>query len=307
MPIREYAVKLAAPARWILILGIVATVLNTARNLLYLPEAPVTSAIRGGAPTQASNPSKAVDINALVNLHLFGKPAREDRAVPQSVANAQATRLPLELKAVFAASENALSAAIIGQKGQRALLYTVGESVPGNAVLAEVYSQQVLLRRAGKLESLAFPAGTYKARSKSPATALANTPPVSGRDNQTSSESSAEPVVERGLPAQTKVADELASVTQQLLADPGAAIEQLGLTAHTDGGFKVGGVANSPYLQTAGLKAGDIIFSINGTPMSNVNNNKTLLAELMASGRARLEVMRNNQRFVITASLPTTR
>ena len=307
MPIREYAVKLAAPARWILILGIVATVLNTARNLLYLPEAPVTSAIRGGAPTQASNPSKAVDINALVNLHLFGKPRREDRAMPQSVANAQATRLPLELKAVFAASENALSAAIIGQKGQRALLYTVGESVPGNAVLAEVYSQQVLLRRAGKLESLAFPAGTYKARSKSPATALANTPPVSGRDNQTSSESSAEPVVERGLPAQTRVADELASVTQKLLADPGAAIEQLGLTAHTDGGFKVGGVANSPYLQTAGLKAGDIIFSINGTPMSNVNNNKTLLAELMASGRARLEVMRNNQRFVITASLPTTR
>ena len=307
MPIREYAVKLAAPARWMLILGIVATVLNTARNLLYLPEAPVTSAIRGGAPTQASNPSKAVDINALVNLHLFGKPTREDRAVPQSVANAQATRLPLELKAVFAASENALSAAIIGQKGQRALLYTVGESVPGNAVLAEVYSQQVLLRRAGKLELLAFPAGTYKARSKSPATALTNTPPVSGRDNQTSSESSAEPVVERGLPAQTKVADELASVTQQLLADPGAAIEQLGLTAHTDGGFKVGGVANSPYLQTAGLKAGDIIFSINGTPMSNVNNNKTLLAELMASGRARLEVMRNNQRFVITASLPTTR
>ena len=59
MPIHEYAVKLAAPARWILILGIVATVLNTARNLLYLPEAPVTSAIRGGAPTQASNPSKA--------------------------------------------------------------------------------------------------------------------------------------------------------------------------------------------------------------------------------------------------------
>jgi general secretion pathway protein C len=307
MPIHEYAVKLAAPVRWILILGIVATVLNTARNLLYLPEAPITNATQGSAPTKATSPSKAVDINALVNLHLFGKPAREQRVVPQSVANAQATRLPLELKAVFAASENTLSAAIIGQKGQRARLYTVGESVPGNAVLAEVYSQQVLLRRAGKLESLAFPASTYKARSKSPATAFAANTPVTNGKKQTNGEPSAEPVVDRDLLAPTKVTNELASATQQLMADPGAAIEQLGLTAQSGGGYKVGGVANSPYLQTAGLKAGDIIFSINGTPMSNVNNNKTLLTELMASGRARIEVMRNNQRFVITASLPTTR
>jgi len=41
--------------------------------------------------------------------------------------------------------------------------------------------------------------------------------------------------------------------------------------------------------------------------MGNVKNNKAMLAELMAGGRARLEVMRNNQRFVITASLPTSR
>ena len=307
MPIHEYAVKLAAPIRWILILGIVATVLNTARSMLYLPDAPITNATRGGTSTPTASSTKAVDINALVNLHLFGKPARQQGTVPQSVVNAQATRLPLELKAVFAASENTLSAAIIGQKGQRARLYTVGESVPGNAVLAEVYSQQVLLRRAGKLESLAFPASTYKARSKSPTTTLATNVPVASGDQQKNNQPSAEPVAVRDLPTQPKVAEELASATQQLLADPGAAIEQLGLTASAGGGYKVGGVANSPYLQTAGLKAGDIIFSINGTPMSNVNNNKTLLAELMASGRARLEVMRNNQRFVITASLPTTR
>lgn len=307
MPIREYAVKFAAPLRWILILGIVATALNTARNLLYLPETPITNPTRGNASAKVTSTSSAVDVNALVNLHLFGKPARDDGVVPQSVANAQATRLPLELKAVFAASQNTLSAAIIGQKGQRARLYTVGESVPGNAVLAEVYSQQVLLRRAGKLESLAFPESKYKVSSKSPTTAFATNVPVASGDQQKNNQPSAEPVVDRDLPTQTKVAEELASATQQLMADPGAAIEQLGLTAQSGGGYKVGGVGNSAYLQTAGLKTGDIIFSINGTPMSNVNNNKALLAELMASGRARLEVMRNNQRFVITASLPTTR
>jgi general secretion pathway protein C len=111
----------------------------------------------------------------------------------------------------------------------------------------------------------------------------------------------------KNVTAQSEFAQEVEKVTQQLMADPGTAANELGLTAHSSGGYKVGAVANSPYLQTAGLKAGDIIFSINGTPMGNVNNNKAMLAELMASGRARLEVMRNNRRFVITASLPTSR
>ena len=39
------------------------------------------------------------------------------------------------------------------------------KSVPGNAVLAEVYSDQVLLRRAGKLESLSFPKAAFTATS----------------------------------------------------------------------------------------------------------------------------------------------
>mgnify|MGYP003298177316 FL=1 len=243
----------------------------------------------------------------MADLHLFGKPARDDNALPKSVANAQATRLPLELKAVFAASENASSAAIIGQRGQRAKLYAVGESVPGNAVLAEVYSQQVLLRRAGKLESLAFPESTYKASSSSPDPVLSQSDSRLVRNSPQTEQRPLTRTTREDVTAQNEFAQEVEKVTQQLMADPGKGANELGLTAHSSGGYKVGAVANSPYLQTAGLKAGDIIFSINGTPMGNVKNNKAMLAELMAGGRARLEVMRNNQRFVITASLPTSR
>tara|TARA_B100000900_G_scaffold264384_1_gene225542 strand:+ start:1595 stop:2491 length:897 start_codon:yes stop_codon:yes gene_type:complete len=298
MSMSEYAVKFAAPARWILILGIVVTVINTARNLIYLPESPATTSTQTKATTAAASASGTVDVNALANLHLFGRPTREGGAVPRSVANAQATRLPLELKAVFAASENAFSAAIIGQRGQRARLYTVGESVPGNAVLAEVYPQQVLLRRAGQLESLAFPESTYKASSKS-ATQVAENPAVTAPNNS--------PNLPSRASVKSRVAESADTLTQQIAADPQAAIGELGLTADSSGGYKVGDVANSPYFQSSGLKRGDIIFSINGSPMSNVKNDKVLLAEIMSSGRARLEVMRNNQRFVITASIPTPR
>ncbi len=299
MLMSEYAVKLAAPARWMLILGILATLINTARNMIYLPDSPATYSTQATTATAATGISGAVDVNALVNLHLFGRPSREAGALAQNVPNAQATRLPLELKAVFAASANTFSAAIIGQRGQRARLYTVGESVPGNAVLAEVYPQQVLLRRAGQLESLAFPESTYKARNKS-------TLPQATKNSAAPQPTKPQSLPDR-TPAQPEIAESAATLTQQLIADPQAAIGELGLTADSSGGYKVGEVANSPYFQTAGLKRGDIIFSINGNAMSNVRNDKALIAEIMTSGRARLEVMRNNQRFVITASIPTPR
>ena len=176
-------------------------------------------------------------------------------------------------------------------------MYTVGESVPGNAVLAEVYPQQVLLRRAGQLESLAFPESTYKASSKS----------VSQVTESTAAAPNKSPTLPIRASVQSKIAESADTLSQQLVADPQAAIGELGLTADSSGGYKVGDVANSPYFQSSGLKRGDIIFSINGSSMSNVKNDKALLAEIMTSGRARLEVMRNNQRFVITASIPTPR
>ena len=163
----NYGKTLAASASWVLILCIIGTVIYLVHGTVYLP----TSNTVGSDQPQPRNTTieaRPTDVEALISLHLFGKPAGNTGTRPKNVSTAQATRLPLELKAVFAASENSASAAIIGQRGQKARLYAVGESVPGNAVLSEVYSDQVLLRRAGKLESLSFPKATFTPTSTEP-------------------------------------------------------------------------------------------------------------------------------------------
>ena len=123
-------------------------------------------------------------------------------------------RPALELKAVFAASENTLSAAIIGQKGQRARLYTVGESVPGNAV-SQRSSQQVLLRR-----DEARVTGLSSQHRPVASPQRPHLQPTFRRKRRPKNHQSAEPLAVWDLPAQPKVAEECTSATQQLLADP---------------------------------------------------------------------------------------
>jgi S1-C subfamily serine protease len=64
---------------------------------------------------------------------------------------------------------------------------------------------------------------------------------------------------------------------------------------------------SAPYLQNAGLKAGDVILAINGRSMSDVQSNQAMIEELMVGGKARVELMRNNTRLTITVSIPNQR
>ena len=295
MQIIDYARRLAAPARWIIILGIVATVAYRVYSIVYMPNNVAVAATGQLNPAPIKNTTRPTNIDAVVNLHLFGKPSTRAATRPASVTNAQATRLPLELKAVFAATDNTFSAAIIGQRGQAARLYSVGESVPGNAVLAEVYADQVLLRRAGQLESLAFPKTTFTAKSSGSIPSAGNATAPGQPVDQTKSASSS---------ASTAEAQQLA---QQLAANPQQAAKQLGLSARAEGGYRISNVANSPYFQRAGLRSGDVILSINGKPLNDAQPSQAMMDELMASGTARVVLLRNNDRLTITATVPKLR
>ena len=83
-------------------------------------------------------------------------------------------------------------------------------------------------------------------------------------------------------------------------------ISKIGLSETKSGGYRVGNVSNSPYLRQSGLQSGDVILSVNGQTLSNVQNDRTQLAGLMAGGTARLEIQRGDIRFTITASMPNS-
>ncbi len=296
---------------WLLAAAIVLSVFQCSHSLLNPKALEISVATQASKKTSnmEKQPTEQVNIEAIVSRNLFGKPAMQMSAQAQLVAKAAETRLPLELRAVFESSESSISAAIIGQRGQNAKLFTVGDSVPGNAILEGVVGDKVLLRRAGKLEFLPFPESKYQATQNQKARVSTN----QNKNEQL--------VISSDAGKQTPTADILEVIDAQgpmtesssepaLLKEfkenPQEMISKIGLSETKSGGYRVGNISNSPYLRQSGLQSGDVILSVNGQTLSNVQNDRTQLAGLMAGGTARLEIQRGDIRFTITASMPNS-
>ena len=81
------------------------------------------STVEAIAPyTPPPNPArKGIDVQTIVNAHLFGVPQTE---APQDSTNAPQTQMNLVLSGVFAADDPAKGLAIIGDSAQSAKVYT---------------------------------------------------------------------------------------------------------------------------------------------------------------------------------------
>jgi len=150
----SWLAKAAEPVRWLTVTAIAYTLATSVSYFLADPAranipAPSTS------PTPAAAVQASFDLNAMKARNLFGKLNSNPEAanVQEKIVE---TRLPLELHGVFVADVPEDSAAIVAPKNKPGKLYTIGESVPGNAKLIEVYADRVLLRRAGVSETLRF-------------------------------------------------------------------------------------------------------------------------------------------------------
>lgn len=178
----------------------------------------------------------------------------------------QPTALPLKLKGVFAASPATLSVAYIEVGSEPAKPFRVGEA-PGGGVIEGILRDRVLLRVNGRIEFLAFPDPTLTADQQAAAAAQAP---------------SAQP--QPGI--QTTAAP-----------PPAAAAALAGLAPAPGGGLQVGAAA------PPGLRPGDVITSINGTPLTTQASAATALAAAQASGSAQVQITRDGK--PVTLTVPT--
>jgi general secretion pathway protein C len=111
----------------------------------------------GPAATGIVSGTGGADIQTIVNAHLFGDYNPAQTVVETDPVDAPDTKLSLELRGTIAADVAEQALAIIAEKGGDEHVYAVGEAVPGNASLYSVYPDRVLLRRAGRLETLRLP------------------------------------------------------------------------------------------------------------------------------------------------------
>jgi general secretion pathway protein C len=117
----------------------------------------------------------------------------------------------------------------------------------------------------------------------------------------------AEQPQEGDVPPQTGSTSEVLNrYKQQLEEDPQGTLSSLGVSPVAEGaaqGYRLGNLAQSPALSQTGLQPGDVVLSVNGMPVGNVQQDKQQLDNVLAQGAARLEIQRGARRFFVTASL----
>jgi general secretion pathway protein C len=228
------------------------------------------------APIRQSSGTQTVDVAAIAGAHLFGEQPLQSRP-EQNAANAPQSSLPLVLVGIIAADDPNDGLAILGENAAAAKVYAVGDNVPGGAKLHSVLSDKVLIERNGQLESLMLP------RSLQPGAA-----PPSTAALQTET-----PVLER--------------MRKLISDDPGLMADimrpQPVFAQGKQKGYRVYPGRNRQAFTRLGLRPGDLVMAINGTPLDDPARGQEIFRTLGSSSEAHITVMRSGQQQDLTLNI----
>jgi len=241
--------------------------------LLLERRAPADSGEIAIAPPPAAAARKGIDVQAIATAHLFGQ-VQIEQAAPEDAPPSQAN---LVLSAVFAANDPSKGLAVIGESPQSAKVYAVGAMVRPGTKLHSVYLDRVILDRNGQFETLSLPkpntAGIITTR-----TAAAPPRPGSGQ-----------------------FADNLRRIAE---TNPTAFAEvvrpQPVFANGVQRGYRVYPGRNRQQFAKLGLQPGDLVLSINGTPLDDPQRGMEIFNTIGSSDRVSVTVERNGQSQELT-------
>ncbi len=290
---------LLATAR-VLVIGAMAATL--ARAIWFFALGPEPARLVESARPEASPGPDAMDVEKIAALNLFGTPASAAGGFDADAA--PDTELDLKLLGIFLANQPRASVAIIGSRGDGGDAYSVGDPIFGNAKVAEIRREIVLISRAGIMEALRFDdESTLSATSPGPRAVFEQRGVASNAPLAASA---------LGVEAQDAVPDDFTQSVEVFRArfqqDPDGMLRAVGLepvSVDGDTGYRVGQRAVSRQLGRTGLQPGDTIISIDGQPIGAVSQNPEAFGDLLSKGSARLEIRRGERRFFLTTSLST--
>ncbi|WP_077530711.1 type II secretion system protein N [Vreelandella utahensis] len=243
----------------------------TWRVIWPAPSDPVELALTDTGPQRGSGSSIP-----LREIALFGRASSGGESSVSRVERETApeTGLTLTLHGVFLATRGESSSAILSGQDGAAERYAVGDDLPGGAELVAVEPNRILLQRNGEVESLGFDdegltLGGVAAAGESTEDSRAG--------------------VERAIEA--------------LEEDPEKAIAEAGFRPNEDGpGYVYDGTNEK--LSAMNLQPGDVIISVNGQKLGDIEADRANLERWMTSDRLDLEIERGGTRFSFTVPVP---
>lgn len=223
------------------------------------PQVAVTAGTGGGS-----------DYSSIINAHLFGRADQTPVPVVEDVVEAPETRLNLKLRATVVDQNDRMAHAIIADGSGNEKVYFLKDSIPGGASLHQVRLDRVILNRGGVLEALRLP----RDESETPAR------PRGARSS--ARRGSAAPTV------QEVISQNAATFTQIVRPQPYMPGGQLK-------GYRVYPGRNRQQFSALGLRPGDLVTAVNGTPLNDPTQGMEIFKSLGTATQVGLTIERNGQ------------
>lgn len=247
------------------------------------PQEPLRIPARVGGVSPSAGPSGRSEIAQISRWHLFGDAQKVVAEPVAKVIDAPDTRLNLKLLGLLASSDPVAARAIIaGGKGDEEA-YAVGDNLPGNAVLREIYADRVILEYRGRMETLRLPKDIP-----------AGIGVEAGRNQVSAARGRA---VKQAGTADNAVL--LRQYRDALTNNPQSLMDLVSASPVNDKdsgklkGYRIRPGKDRKLLGRFGLKSGDVVTGVNGVALDNPIKALEIMRELSTATSVTLDVERN--------------
>lgn len=276
-----YARRLPLACNLLFILLIAASLARTAW-LLY-PRPASRFDLPASVPPPAAGSLPRVNIDQLVATRIFGQAQGGIAGAP---VDAPETALNLKLKGILAYGSESTSRALIADGAGKEKPYAVGDDVPGGASLKAIHADRVILERSGRFETLRLERGKSGGIATGNTVASTAAPQVTTRSGE---------------------ATTLAELRSELLKEPGKASQYVRLQpVYTEGklqGYRIYPGANRSLFQSVGLRAGEMVTSVNGVQLDDAAKALQLLGDLREISQMTLTLERGGENRTVNLNL----
>ena len=253
-----------------------------------MPERPVAA-----AAVDLPEP-EPVQIDTILDLAPFGVV----EAPPEPDVPIGETTLDLVLHGVVVQEDPAASMAFIGHEGASEG-YRPDDMIADRARLVEVAADHVVLDVEGELQTLSFPEPGDAAPSAETGGATSGPDRLRELVAAQTQGGGAEAVPQDEGPQTTQ--DHIQLWRDRIRANPQEVLDAIGLIP-TENGYRIAEQHDSG-VGLAGLQAGDVVTSVNGQAVGDVEQDRALFDNVAASGLARVEVQRDGRTIVMSFPL----
>lgn len=303
---------LAIPIRLLVIVGVLSILVLSFYDI-FSPDAPTNT-----DDPQILAPRDTISADDIIRANLFGS---ADEPTSFDIENLAETKLNLTLIGIVYDETNPeQSWARIAQGTQRSKRFEPGDRIAGVANLEEIRRDRVILLRTGQRELLPF------AQSNEIFELVEGTMPPPKREappgyieqsdldrNDPSEHSPSNLESSENQNGATELDDGSASVGEQarelyesykdeLEANPDGVLEDLGVSRVADSGSE-GYRIDADMATTFGLRKGDIVKSINGTEVGDIEEDLAGFIKNLDSPSANLSVQRGDEIFKLEIQL----